>query len=108
MGGEAGSAGKFEFPSVSAGWYILSASAFGSEIVKAVHVDASVDIGPLDIPVGSMSVQDSHPVLTVCEALENREELNHQRVLIVGIFKSGVDETLRLDCPFQVVSGEIG
>lgn len=100
--------GRFELQNVPAGWYVLSASAFGSEIVKAVHVDASIDIGPLDLPIGSMSVQDGAPVLAVCEALENRDTISYKRVVIVGIFKSGMDETLRLDCPFQLVTGEIG
>jgi hypothetical protein len=44
----------------------------------------------------------------VCEALENRESISYQRVVIVGIFKSGMDETLRLDCSAQLVTGEVG
>jgi hypothetical protein len=47
-------------------------------------------------------------VLTVCEALDNRDPLYLTSVVIVGIFKSGLDETLRQDCPNQLVTGDVG
>jgi hypothetical protein len=48
------------------------------------------------------------PVLSVREALETGPSSCPWRVVIVGIFKSGTDETLRLDCPFQLLTGEVG
>lgn len=108
IGNKADAAGKFAFPKVPAGWYILSASIPGSEIAQAVRVDSELDIGPLNFPNAPRSAQSGISVLTVCEALENRDTIGYQRVVIVGIFKSGMDETLRLDCPFQLVTGEVG
>jgi hypothetical protein len=46
--------------------------------------------------------------MTVCEALKNRDQSDFNPVVIVGIFKSGLDETLRQDCPNQLVTGDIG
>lgn len=113
--------GKSEFRNASAGWHVISATVPGfREVAKAVH--DSLDNATLAPPIDETSpppffypgVRWSDPlldpirVLTVCEALENREVIHHRRVVIVGIFKSGMDETLRLDCPEQLVSGDVG
>lgn len=100
--------GEFSFASLTDGWYILSLSMFGyRETVKAVHVDGSVevDFGPALL---ILQGRRATPVLSVCDALDQREALNGQPTVIVGIFKSGMDETLRLDCPMELVSGDIG
>jgi hypothetical protein len=112
-------AGAFEFRDVAPGWYILSSFGRGfGDAVKAAHIeDASIDTGVLTPLVGRVTEgnffgpEPPPPpirVLTVCEALENRDTLRYQEVVIVGIFKSGMDETLRLDCPTQLVTGEVG
>jgi hypothetical protein len=113
-------AGEFEFADVASGWYILSAAPGGfRDAVRAYRVEAesSIDAGTLMLPIGFITEgnffgPDPPPppirVLTVCEALENRDTFRYQEVVIVGIFKSGMDETLRLDCPFQLVTGEVG
>jgi hypothetical protein len=108
FGGKIDGAGAFEFPNVPAGWYILSASLPGGEIVKAIRVDANIDVGYFNVPAAPRSARGAPTILTVCEALENRDAIAYQSVVIVGIFKSGMDETLRLDCPTQLVTGEVG
>jgi hypothetical protein len=111
--------GEFEFLDVAPGWYILSIFMSGfRDAVQAVYIeDAPVDAGALMLPIGLITEgpivgRPPRPppvrVLTVCEALENRDALRYQSVVIVGIFKSGMDDTLRLDCPFQLVTGEVG
>ena len=57
--------------------------------------------------VGAPAVTSAFiPVLTVCEALKEASGGPcHQLIVIVGIFKSGMDETLRLDCPEQLRFG---
>jgi hypothetical protein len=100
-------AGGFEFPDVAPGWYILSSFAPDfRERVEAIRVRAQ---SPTD--VGAMQLQEMRvterpaPVLTVCEALNHMTRYTHAPAVIVGIFKSGMDDTLRLDCPFQPVTG---
>src|SRR5580700_11310997 len=108
IGTKAGRDGAFEFSNLTVGWYVLSAALPGfREIVKAVRVmgDRSVDFELTAIPPVQ---QGPAPILTVCEALELRDSLSYRPAVIVGIFKSGMDETLRLDCPMELVSGEIG
>ncbi len=104
--------GTFTFPDVSSGWYILSAWMPGySQTVTAVRVEgAFVDAGPIPSPAPVFAWQGpaNVPVLAVCEALDIRESLASRVVVVVGIFKSGMDETLRLDCPTQLRTGEIG
>jgi len=102
---KAGRNGAFEFPNVSAGWYII---ALGNVARAILVVQGGVDAGafkPLSAP---RATQGTVPVLTVCEALARRDSLSYQRLVIIGIFKSGMDETLRLDCPTQLMSGELG
>ena len=50
-------------------------------------------------PTPALEISKPH-VLTVCEALEGWDRYNLETVVIVGIFKSGMDEneTLRQDC----------
>ena len=111
IGKVADGAGKFEFPNVAAGWYVLSCKAPGfREAVKSVRIegDAPTDAGALMLLIELQATRGPVPVLTVCEALEDRQTVSYRRVVIVGIFKSGMDETLRLDCPFQVATGEVG
>jgi hypothetical protein len=114
-----GRTGEFEFLDVAPGWYILSIFLSGlRDAVKAVHVeDAPVDTGAFRLPIGLITEglivgRPPRPppirVLTVCEALESRDTIAYRSVVIVGIFKSGMDDTLRLDCPFQLVTGEVG
>jgi len=103
--------GEFEFPNVAPGWYILSGAApYFREMVKSVRVegDAPTEAGPLMLLLALQAEQAPVPVLTVCEALENRDSISYRRTVIVGIFKSGMDDTLRLDCPKQLVTGELG
>jgi hypothetical protein len=103
--------GGFEFPNVAAGWYIVSgAMPDFRQMVKSVRVEgnAPTDAGPLVLLPALQAGQGPVPVFTVCEALENRETIRFQRVVIVGIFKSGMDDTLRLDCASQLVTGEVG
>lgn len=110
IGATADAAGNFEFPSVAPGWYILSGTApYFREMVKAVRVagDAPTDAGPLTLLLALQAEQGPVPVLTVCEALEKRNSVTYWPAVIVGIFKSGMDETLRLDCPTQLVTGEV-
>ncbi len=100
--------GDFSFASLADGWYILCLSMFGyRETVKAVRVAGTAEI---ELSRGLLILQGQRPtaVLSVCEALDQREALIGQPAVIVGIFKSGIDETLRLDCPFELTSGEIG
>jgi hypothetical protein len=110
IGNQADAAGKFEFPDVPAGWYILSSFALNfREAVTSVRVpvQGSVDAGSIRLQLLS-STPTPVRVLTVCDILENRDTFTLQRAVIVGIFKSGMDDTLRLDCPIQLVTGEVG
>jgi hypothetical protein len=105
--------GAFRFANPAVGWYVLSASLPGSrEAVKALspgrdlpgrNTGVQFDLAPSPGAAGGPT-----PVLTVCEALDQRDALDNQLAVIVGIFKSGMDETLRLDCPMQLVTGGIG
>ena len=101
----AGRAGAFEFANVAPGWYILAAG----DTARAIQVGRSdVDAGALKSRTAVRSMGGSVRILTVCEALDQRDSLSYRRVIIVGIFKSGMDETLRLDCPTELRSGELG
>ena len=103
-----GATGKFEFHDLAPDWYLILADTGASNgSVKATHATGDVDVGFLPLPmlVGSRAAAR---VVTVCEAFGNRLALSGKLVVIVGIFKSGMDETLRLDCPFQLVSGDVG
>lgn len=105
--------GAFRFANPAVGWYVLSAWLPGfQEAVKALspgrdlpgrNTGVQFDLAPSPGAAGG-----SIPVLTVCEALDQREALDNQPTVIVGIFKSGMDETLRLDCPTELVTGGIG
>lgn len=105
--------GAFEVTGVAAGWYVLAAWRPGfHELVKAIHAEGDVDVGAMNLGVpprtASRPPQADIPALTVCEALDRRESLVFRPIVIVGVFKSGMDETLRLDCPEQLVSGAVG
>jgi hypothetical protein len=90
--------------SVDSGWKIVSAWLPGHrEVVKAIQADASPP--NLTPPPDQPSAPEG--VLTVCEALSGLDRLNLGTVVIVVIFKSGMDETLRQDCPNQLVTGEV-
>jgi hypothetical protein len=95
--------------SVNPVWNVVSAwTPEYRETVKAVRVDALQEaIAPREFPNIYAQAHLAVTVLTVCEALENRDRFNFLDVVIVGIFKSGMDETLRQDCPHQLVTGEI-
>ena len=100
--------GEFGFPNLMPGWYMLSSSAPGRlETVKAVHLEGSAAV-EFDRGAPVRRIQGSTPILTVCEALDQRDSLEHRPAVIVGIYKSGMDETLRLDCPFELTAGGIG
>ena len=117
---ETDDAERFNFRNIVPGWHILSIN--GPEFydfVQAVKVEAGQDVdlhvlSPFlqgcaicnSVPVNSMRFDPT--VLTVCEAIEKRDSLRLMPVVIVGIFKSGLDETLRQDCPNQLVTGDIG
>ena len=105
------SLGQFRFNEIDPGWYILSAVAAGfRQLAKAIRVDAGKDIdaGQLHLPIepNPLLKFETH-VLTVCEALEGWDRYNMETVVIVGIFKSGMDETLRQDCTRQLKTGEV-
>lgn len=115
--------GDFALASVSGGSYILLTSSPGfSQYAKGVQIEsaAALDLGSIPLPFGLINGDTvcSSPceipapppirVLTVCEALGRRDSLAYQPAVIVGIFKSGMDETLRLDCPSQLISGDVG
>jgi hypothetical protein len=116
---ESASQGQFEFLDVPPGWYILYFAANGfRETVHAIQiVDGANEVGRIDVRIFACSDSPSVcdvpcvrpvPVLSVCEALEARVGVCAGPVVIVGIFKSGMDDTLRLDCPFQLITGEVG
>jgi hypothetical protein len=102
----AGVQGRFHFDAVAPGWYVLVAQNPTSEFVRAVKVEAGKDLD-----VGQISTVAPHgpsstaQVMTVCEALGAAPPTDP--VVIVGIFKSGMDPTLRQDCPNELVSGGI-
>jgi hypothetical protein len=103
--------GQFRFSGIEPGWYILSATAPGfRELAMAIRVEAGkdVDAGQLHLAVepNPLLKVETH-VLTVCEALDGWDRYDLERVVIVGIFKSGMDETLRQDCNRQLRSGEV-
>lgn len=90
---------------VNPGWQIVSAWMPGHrEIVQAIPAEQHA-------PQLTPSPASEHPgataVLTVCEALSSLDRHNLETVVLVGIFKSGMDETLRQDCPRQLVTDEV-
>ncbi len=103
--------GQFRFNGIEPGWYILSASAPGfREVAKAIRVEAGKDLdaGQLHLAIEpNPSLKVETHVLTVCEALDGWDRYNLESVVIVGIFKSGMDETLRQDCSRQLRSREV-
>jgi hypothetical protein len=103
--------GSFRFDGVEPGWYILAAVAPGfRQLVTPIRIEAGADVyaEQLHLPIQPEPQPKSETrVLTVCEALEGRDSYNLQTVVIVGIFKSGMDETLRENCGFQLRTGEI-
>jgi hypothetical protein len=108
--------GQFRFSGIEPGWYILSAVAPGfRQLAKSIRVEAGKDFdaGQLRLPIEPNpllkleSSPGSEHVLTVCEALEGWDRYNLETVVIVGIFKSGMDETLRQDCDHQLKTGEV-
>ena len=110
-----GNAGGFEFRELAPGWYILVGSLEGGAVrfrewVTAVRLnEGTVDVGLMEPPeYHELEVDAEVPVLTVCEALERHDKFYFQPAVIVGVFKSGMDETLRLDCPDELVSGDVG
>jgi hypothetical protein len=89
---------------VDSGWQIVSAWTPGHrEVVKAIQSDAP----PPNLTPPPEQPSAPASVLTVCEALNGLDRFNLDTVVIVGIFKSGMDETLRQDCPNQLLSGEV-
>jgi len=90
---------------VSPEWQIVSAWMPGHrEAVRTVPAGQYV---PQLTPSPASDGSAPTVVLTVCEALSNLDRLNFETVVIVGIFKSGMDETLRQDCPRQIVTAEV-
>ncbi len=114
--------GNFVLRDVPAGSYIVLTSSAGfRQRANGVRVESvAADLSAIELPLGLISGDvvcslpceipppPPIPVLTVCEAFDRRDPLSYQRVVIVGIFKSGMDETLRLDCPTQLASGDVG
>ena len=116
IAGKADAAGGFEFPIVAAGWYILSASsAFQFPAARCALGRSRADTGTPPISDPSLpppAFRLDPKARTRADRLRHRWQAatysRYQRVVIVGIFKSGMDETLRMDCPFQLVTGEVG
>lgn len=107
---------SFRFDDVAPGWYIVAAQVDAPERLKALHVDAGedVDVGEIlpsiECPICDFAKLDPPPpvrVLSVCEALTERRS-SRDPIIIVGIFKSGMDQTLRQDCPNELRSGDVG
>ena len=98
-------AGIFAFSNVAPGLYI-AATGDAVQVIRAGKMD--VDAGALKPSAVPRKAQSEPQIVTVCEALERRAALAYQSCVIVGIFKSGMDETLRLDCPMQLMSGDLG
>jgi hypothetical protein len=126
---QADQAEKFQLQHIDPGWYILSVEQPEFyQFVQAVKVEPGQDndlgtvaptfdfckvMGLCSGKSFTRGVSEPLPsppplVLTVCEALRDLERYNLDSVVIVGIFKSGLDETLREDCPNQLVTGDIG
>lgn len=103
---------SFEFRDTPPGRYLIAASEPLAEAVKAVQVagDQPFDAGLIIVGGGELHLNPgAPPVLTVCEALDRRDTLAWlPQLVVVGVFKSGMDETLRLDCPNELVSSDIG
>ena len=101
--------GTYHFDALTPGWYILAASSDQSpEAVKAVKVLPGQDVNAGEWTATTLrSVPHAVRVMTVCEALADRAA-RITPAIIVGIFKSGMDQTLRQDCPNQLMSGEVG
>ena len=115
--------GRFKTTHLSPGWFVLAAESDNWEIVRGIQIKAgkSSDAGvffrrrcgephffcdpPAPLPPDWRP--PPVPVTSVCEALGNP---NPRRVpaIIVGIFKSGMDPTLRQDCPNELRSGDVG
>jgi hypothetical protein len=102
-------------------WSVVSIAAPGfREAVHPIPAGREAELGRIVLDLGPSSEgpftgrpprRPRIQVLTVCEALDNHDHLYLEylgSVVIVGIFKSGLDETLRQDCPNQLVTGEIG
>ncbi len=80
--------------------------------MKAIRVEIGKDLdaGQLQLPAEPDTVSKHPPqILTVCEGgFESWDRYNYlETVVIVGIFKSGMDETLRQDCGHQLRAGEV-
>lgn len=100
--------GAFVFRNVEPGSYILWAEQRERAAVMAIRVDSGrdADVGRISIPARATR---SGPVrvVTVCEAIEGHDRYERSEVVLVGIFKSGTEETLRQDCPSQLTTGGI-
>lgn len=115
--------GYFQLANVVPGWYLLAAGVNYPEKVKALHIEAGQDVDTGEILPGLDFVSAygvcTHcipnqwykpppvQILSVCEALATPESFRSP-VIIVGIFKSGMDQTLRQDCPNELRSGDVG
>lgn len=89
--------GNFQFDSAPGGEYVIMIEAPGYR-----RAAGTTKLSRARKPQGPIQV------LTVCEALDGRDRYDGQQVVIVGIFKSGLEETLRQDCPAQLATGGIG
>lgn len=100
--------GRFRFEGLPPGWYVLAAAKNQSnEIVRAIRIESGKDADLGELKPGSKAgTQEPVQVMTVCEALA-RPTLPASPVIVVGIFKSGMDQTLRQDCKDELVSGEV-
>lgn len=103
----------FRFPGQSVGQYILAASLPGfRETVKSISWGRNVPghVVPVDFDLAPLPgvLRGPIPVVTVCEALNQCDSLTGQPAVVVGVFKSGIDETLRLDCGAELRSGDLG
>jgi hypothetical protein len=91
---------------VDPGWKIISTWMPGHrEAVTAVSLEQPTP--HLTTSSSSLPPAPESRVLTVCEALSDLNRYNLGTIVIVGIFKSGMDETLRQDCPRQLVTAEV-
>jgi hypothetical protein len=113
--------GAFRIDDITPGWYLLSAKIPGfRQAIKAVRIesDAWLDTGDLVLPLSGCdepgvicdSVGPEPPppaiqILTVCEALRDRDAFYQRQVVLVSMLSG---DRLRQDCEARLRTGAFG